>query len=122
MSNAKEIGAKLVELCSEGKNMEAVETLYAKDAVSVEAMEGPGFPREVSGRDAILAKGKTWYEMHEVHSSETHGPYPHGDDRFAVRFVVDITNKQSGERMQFDEVGVFEIQAGKISREEFFYG
>ena len=48
------------------------------------------------------------------------GPYPNGD-RFAVRFAFDITNKPSGKRMQMDEVGLFTVENGKITREEFFY-
>jgi len=46
--------------------------------------------------------------------------YPH-DDRFMVRFVYDITNKPSNERMEMDEVGLFTVVDGKITREEFFY-
>lgn len=49
------------------------------------------------------------------------GPWPHGDDRFAVRFTYDITNKPSGMRMQMDEIGVFTVADGKVVREEFFY-
>ena len=47
-------------------------------------------------------------------------PYPH-DDRFAVRFLYDITNKPSGKRMTMDEVGVFTVANDKIVKEEFFY-
>ena len=32
-----EVGKKLVELCKQGKNQEAMDTLYAPDIVSVEA-------------------------------------------------------------------------------------
>jgi hypothetical protein len=32
-----EIGHKLVALCQQGKNLEAIDTLYSKDAESVEA-------------------------------------------------------------------------------------
>ena len=51
---------------------------------------------------------------------EVFGPYPH-DDRFAVRFLLDVTNKQSGERRTVDEIGLFTVAGGKITREEFFY-
>ncbi len=53
-------------------------------------------------------------------SAEHFGPYPHGD-RFAVRFVYDITNKPSGKRMTMDEVGLFTVENDKIVREELFY-
>ncbi|HLZ10156.1 MAG TPA: SnoaL-like domain-containing protein, partial [Chloroflexota bacterium] len=48
------------------------------------------------------------------------GPYPH-DNRFAVRFVFDITNKETGKRTTMDEVGLFTVDNDKITREEFFY-
>jgi len=56
-----------------------------------------------------------------IHSAEVHGPYPHSDDGFAVRFVYDITNKPMNERMNLDEIGVFYVEGGKVVREEFFY-
>ena len=39
--NTMEIGKKLVALCSQGKNMEALVTLFADDAVSVDAAAMP---------------------------------------------------------------------------------
>ena len=80
-------------------------------------------PADVStakGLEALRAKSKWWNENHTVHSAETFGPYPH-DDRFAVRFLFDITHKPSGKRMTMDEVGLFTVKDGKITREEFFY-
>jgi len=76
-------------------------------------------PRAASAK-AIAAKGKWWAENHTIHSSELFGPYPH-DDRFAVRFLYDITNKPSGNRITMDEVGIFTVEGGKIVKEEFFY-
>ena len=116
-----EIGQKYVALCKEGKNRECVDTLFAKDAVSVEAFSPPGAgDRTAKGVEAILAKSKWWTENHTVHKAEVTGPYPN-EDRFAVRFVYDITNKPSGRRMTMDEIGLFTVKDGKITREEFFY-
>ena len=122
MSNAKEIGTRLVELCRAGKNLEAIQSLYADNVVSVEAADSPGFPRQMDGKEAVLGKGKWWSENHEVHSAQVEGPYPHGDDRFAVRFQMDVTSKpMNNARMQLDEVGVYQVADGKVVREEFFY-
>ena len=55
-----------------------------------------------------------------VHSAEVTGPFPN-ENRFAVRFLYDVTDKPSGKRMKMDEVGLFTIEDGKITREEFFY-
>ncbi|HEU4735245.1 MAG TPA: nuclear transport factor 2 family protein [Kofleriaceae bacterium] len=115
-----EIGKKLVELCQQGKHMEAMETLYAPDIVSVEAAAMPGLPAEVRGRDAVLAKGKTWSENHTVHAGTCEGPFPHGD-RFIVRFSYDVTHKPTSARRKLDEMALFTVKGGKIVREEFFY-
>ena len=118
--NTIEIANKLVELCRQGKNTEALTTLYSNDAVSVEAMAMPGMNQEAQGLPAIKAKGEWWMANHEVHSASITGPWPHGD-RFIVGFQYDVTNKPSGNRMQMDEAALFTVKDGKIVREEFFY-
>lgn len=119
--SAKEIGQKLVAFCKEGKNLESINTLYAENIESVEASAGPDGSRVAQGIEAVRGKNQWWSENHEIHSAAVAGPYPHGEDRFAVRFEYDITNKPSGQRMQMDEVGLFTVEAGKIVKEEFFY-
>ena len=115
-----DIGKKLVELCRQGKNMEALNTLFAENAVSVEAGAPAGMQREAKGLAAVKAKGEWWVANHEVHSASVSGPWPH-DDRFIVGFQYDVTNKPSGNRMKMDEVGLYTVKNGKIVREEFFY-
>lgn len=120
--SAKEIGQKMVALCKEGKNLESINTLYAENIVSVEAAAPPqGGERITEGLEGVRGKNQWWSENHEIHSAKVSGPYPHGEDKFAVRFEYDITNKPSGMRMQMDEVGVFTVKDGKVIREEFFY-
>ena len=115
-----DIANKLVDLCRQGKSEEALSTLYAKDAVSVEAAAMPGAPQEAKGLAAIRAKGEWWFTHHEVHSASVTGPWPHGN-RFIVGFQFDVTNKPSGQRMKMDEAGLYTVENGKIVREEFFY-
>ena len=38
-----------------------------------------------------------------------------------MRFVMDITVKETGARMTMDEVGLYTIADGKIVEERFFY-
>jgi ketosteroid isomerase-like protein len=118
--NSNEVAKKYVALCKEGENEKCLDTLFAEDAVSIEAAEMPGMERTARGLAAIRAKGKWWTENHTVHKAEVFGPYPH-DDRFAVRFSYDVTNKPSGKRIAMDEIGLFTVANGKIVREEFFY-
>jgi hypothetical protein len=120
MSSTLEIAKKYVELCKEGKNELILDELFTKDTVSVEAGAPPGVERISNGLEAIRAKSKWWRENHTVHKAEVFGPYPH-DERFAVRFLYDVTNKPSGARITMDEVGLFTVSNGKIVKEEFFY-
>ncbi len=115
-----EIGKQLVELCKQGKNHEAMETLYARDIVAVEAAAPPGKSAEARGLDAVLAKSKWWTDNHTVHSASVDGPWPNGD-RFIVRFSYDVTFKPDQRRFQMDETALFTVKDGKIVREEFFY-
>ncbi len=121
MTNA-EVGERLCELCREGKNLEAIDELYADDVVSVEAAEGDGpLPRTVEGKETVRGKTEWWANAHEVHDNEVMGPFPHGDDRFAVFFDVDVTNIESDQRFQLREVAVYTVADGHVVREEFYY-
>ena len=114
-----DIAKKYVELCKHHKYDEALE-LFSQDAVSVEAGAPPGQSPEVRGIAAIKEKGKKWGADHEIHGANVDGPWPNGD-RFIVRFSYDITNKPSGQRIKMEEAGLFTVENGKITREEFFY-
>jgi ketosteroid isomerase-like protein len=109
-----------VELCQAGKNEACLDELYANDAVSVEAAAMPGMDRVVKGLDGLRAKSKQWEQNNVVHGAEVNGPYPN-ENRFAVRFKYDVTNKPTGKRSTMEEVALFTVENGKITREEFFY-
>lgn len=115
-----EIGKKLVELCAQGKNEEAMMELYSPHIVSIEPMAGPEMPAEMSGIEAVLGKGRWWMSNNEIHSAAVHGPYPHGD-RFIVYFDYDVTYKPSSHRMRINEAALYTVADGKIVKEEFFY-
>jgi len=115
-----DIAKKMVALCKEGKGLEAIETLFSDDVVSIEAVAAPGVEREVQGKEAVKGKNQWWIENHEVHSMEMTGPWPHGD-RFIVGFEIDVTVKESGQRWQMSEVGLYHVKDGKVVKEEFFY-
>ncbi|MBQ1543037.1 MAG: nuclear transport factor 2 family protein [Caulobacteraceae bacterium] len=116
--STQDIAADLVALCRAGKYDEAGEKHWADDVLSVEA--GGGDMAEMRGKDAVRGKGEWWARTHEVHSAEVGGPYVNGD-QFVVRFTMDITNRETGQRMNMDEVGVYTVKGGKIAEERFFY-
>ena len=114
-----EVGKKLVALCKEGKNLEAIDNLYADEIESFEAMAMPDGSTESKGKKAVRDKNVWWFEHMKVHSTQSEGPYPNGN-RFAVRFKYDATDKDSGKRETMEEVGLYTVKNGKIVREEFF--
>jgi ketosteroid isomerase-like protein len=121
--NASEVGRTLVDLCTRGRNIEAIDTLFAKDVVSEEAVDSPEFPRVTKGIEGVRAKNQRWGETNEVHGQEVGGPYPNGDE-FAVVFALDFTPKAgplAGRRVKMQEVALYTVKDGKVVHEKFFY-
>lgn len=116
-----DIANQLVAHCRAGTEREALASLYHTDAVSIEAAD-MGNGRETKGIDGIHGKHDWWDSAFDVHDAVTEGPFWHGDDRFAVIFKIDATERESGERSQMREVGIYTVENGKIVKEEFFYG
>ena len=119
----KDVGSKLVELCKQGKNMDAVDALYDPSIVSVEPNDSPGGPAVMKGIEAIRGKNKWFFENHQIHSSDVKGPFENGE-RFAVEYRFDITptsGPQKGKRTSMQEVAIYTVKNGKVAREEFFY-
>lgn len=114
---------KLVEFCRADDTIRGLDALYDPDAVSVEAAPMPGTDSaETRGVAGIRGKHEWWNSSFDVHSVSIDGPYPHGDDRFALIFEMDTTHKESGQRSAMKEVALYTVdEAGKIVREEFFY-
>lgn len=123
MSEAYEVGKKLVELCRAGKAKEAIKSLYSPQVVSIEAVAGPAIPARLEGLEAVLGKAEWWESNNEVHRADANGPWPHGD-RFIVHFNYDVTatgGPMAGTRMTLDEAALYTVNDGKIVQEEFFY-
>ena len=118
-----EVGKKVVELCNAGRFVEAVDTLYAPDVVSVEVHGDEQMPARMQGIDKVRAKSQWWIDNHQVHGTRAEGPWPHGD-RFIVKFGMDVTPKvgpMAGKRFQMEEAALYTVKNGKIVHEEFFY-
>jgi ketosteroid isomerase-like protein len=117
----QEIADELVAGCRENRARTNLNVLYAADAVSVEAVDMGG-GREAHGLAAIDAKHQWWDDNHTMTGGAIQGPFPHGDDRFAVFFTAEGISKADGKPFQMSEVAVYHVAGGKIVREEFFYG
>ncbi len=117
--NTQEIAQKLCEHCQNHTEMQALEELYAEDAVSTEPMAPEGMDPVSNGRDAIKAKHEWWGNNFEVHGGDMEGPFINGD-KFSLIFEIDATDKNSGQRWKSKEVALYEVENGKIARESFF--
>lgn len=120
MSTAS-VAARFVELCSQFKNFDAMNELYADNIVSVEASPRPNGSLETAGKGAVIEKSVGWAGANEIHGATCTGPYIL-DNRFAVNFTFDITPKSTGKRVTVAEIAVYTVSGDKITREEFFYG
>ncbi len=116
--SAQEVASRLVEMCRQGQNMEALAELYAEDCVS---REMAGMPNELTeGLAAIKKKSEQWYAtVEEFHGGQVSDPVVAGN-YFTCKMSFDITFKEQG-RSQMEELCVYEVTDGKISSEQFFY-
>ena len=115
--SVSEIAQDLANLCRSGNFLEAMEKYYDDEIESVEPMG----PEPVSaGLDAVRAKSQWWMENFEVHGVEISGPFVNENTQsFAVGFLLDATNKQTGERRTMNEIGVYVVEDEKIIEEQF---
>src|ERR1700753_3759611 len=113
--STQEIAQDPVALCKRGQFGEAGEKYWAEDVLSVEA---GGEMAESRGKDAARGKGEWWNAHHDIHEVQVEGPYVNGDE-VAVRFVMDVTFKDNGQRMKMDEVALYRLKDGKIAEERF---
>ena len=114
------VAEELVAFCRAGRNMDAINTFYSPEIVSVESMGNEQMPREVKGIDAVRRKNEWWVQNNEVHSAKVDGPFV-GEDKFAVYYNYDITSKPTGQRNSMEEMALYTVADGKVIREQFFY-
>ena len=113
------VAKKLVQLCREGKNVNAIEELYSDKIISLEP-KGSQAAERTEGKAAVLGKNQQWLSMveqiHEVHISDAvvSGNY------FSCAMDMEITMKGIG-RTTMNEICVYEVQDGKIVFEQFFH-
>ena len=115
------VAEELVAFCRAGRNMDAINTLYSPQIVSVESMGNAQMPQEMKGLNAIRQKNEWWVANNEVHSAKVDGPFVGEGDTFAVYYKYDITSKPTGKRTGMEEMALYTVKDGKIVREQFFY-
>jgi hypothetical protein len=115
-----EIANDLVAICKTGDFKTPGQKYWADDVLSVEAAGPPGMDPASRGKSAAAAKGEWWENTHTVNSVGVEGPWVNAD-QFTVRFKMDVTVKETGERNQMDEIALYTVKNGKIAEERFFY-
>jgi len=116
--STQEIANLWTDMCRQGQNLECIEALYSEN---IESREMPGYPEElVSGKENVWNKNKQWLEnVEEFHNATVSDPVVAGN-HFTTKMEFDVTFKDRG-RQQMEEVAVFEVNNGKIVKEQFFY-
>jgi ketosteroid isomerase-like protein len=115
--NTQQVAERLVALCREGKNLDAINELYSDDILS---FESTGDHKEISGKQNVIEKNNMWFSsVEEMHSAHVSDPII-GGNFFSVSMSYDVTYKQVG-RMAMEEIAVYEVKDGKVVFEHFFY-
>jgi hypothetical protein len=119
--SVESVALKFVELCNQGKHFEVMRTMYAPGMVSV---EGDG--REFVGKEVVIHKSEVFQGNNTLYSQDLRGPFFCGDagagsGKFAVYTSIDFSPKSGGDRVTHEEVGLYTVKDGMITREEFFY-
>ena len=115
----QEVANRFNELAKTGQWNEIQSELFADNAVSIEPANSPGL-KTAEGIEAIKEKGKQFGEMvEEIHGGYSDEPVVAGN-HFALAMGMDVTMKGQG-RMKMDEIAVYEVNDGKIVKEQFFY-
>jgi uncharacterized protein with PIN domain len=117
--STKEIAARLMELCRQGKWEEAQKELFAEDAVSIEPHSSPAFEQQTKGLNAIIEKGKKFETMVEKnHRTEVGEPIITAN-AIAFKLIMEVTMKGRSKET-WEEICVYQVKDGKIISEQFF--
>ena len=92
--NTQEVAEKVVELVRQQAWYKALDTLYDKDIVSVEASASEGeFSGETRHRSGARGKIDWWLNAMEVHSFIAKGPFV-AHDRFVVQYDAECRREE----------------------------
>lgn len=114
----KQVATRLVELCRQGKIMEAQKELYGETIVSIEPEKAP--VRSAKGLRAVTEKGIQFAGLIEQHhGGQISDPIVYGN-HFSIGWSMDVTMKGAG-RINMEEICVYEVNDGKIVHEQFYF-
>ena len=103
--NTEEVAKKVVELTRKQAWHEAVDTLYDKDIVSVEASGMGGQSPEKRGIEAVRGKADWWINTMQVHCFKVSGPFVAHDRFVAVDKPSEIPVPRDGDGIWIHPAG-----------------
>jgi hypothetical protein len=119
VKTTQQVADRFFSLTREGKYEEAARELYAPNVVSNEPEGGPA-PARTAGHANVVGKTVQFNkDIESVHSNEVSKPIV-ADNHFAVSMKMDVTTKSAG-RITMEEIAVYQVENGKIVRDQFFY-
>jgi len=111
----KQIATRMLALTAKKKFTEARHELFSKDVVCFEADN-----KKLKGLKALNKKEKAWIgSMEKIHSLKISKPLINGNF-FSVAYTWDVTYKGQP-RGGWKEIAVYQVHAGKIVLEKYFY-
>jgi hypothetical protein len=114
-----QVANRLVELCRQGKVLEAQQELFADDVACIEP-NVPGAMQTTNGKAAAIEKGEQFAGMIEaVHGAQITDPIVVGN-WFTIGWTMDVTMKGQG-RSNMEEILVYKVKDGQIVSEQYFY-
>ncbi len=116
--STSDVAHRLVELCREGKILEAGEELHSDDVISEEP--NSTYWKLVEGKHAVIEKGQQFAAMiEEFHGGHISDPVVAGE-YFSIAWNMDVTITGQGRR-PMEEICTYRVKDGKIVWEQFLY-
>lgn len=114
-----QIATRLADYCRKEQFTQALEELYAENAVSIEQFEFPNFDKETRGLKAMMEKDRKFSAMVEFRYGTTVSDPLIAGNSFC--FVLTMDMKMRGrDRETLTELCVYTVTDGKIISEQFF--
>ena len=115
----QQVADRFSELAKQNDWMGIQAELFSDDAESIEPPHAVGL-EDAKGKEAIRKKGEKFgASIEEMHGGYCTEPVV-GGRYFSVAMGMDVTFKGMG-RMKMDEIAVYEVSDGKITKEQFFF-
>jgi hypothetical protein len=112
------VANRMRELCSKGRNLQAIDELYSDRIISIEPQ---GLhPYRIEGKTSVLAKNKQWLSSFKHIESVTISEPLLSGNYFCFTMKMEVTVKDIGKN-SVSEICVYEVENGKIVFEQFFF-